>query len=69
MKMHDVVPKIPLTYRDSPVTYVVVMMVVSDVEYLPSKEGVLKYCKFGIYSRCIDCIPPSGDEFGLVNII
>ena len=36
MKMHDVVPKLPMTYRDSPVCCTVVMMVVVDVEYLPS---------------------------------
>ena len=37
MKMHDVVPKLPMTYRDSPVTCtVVVVVVVDDVEYLPS---------------------------------
>ena len=28
MKMHDVVPKIPMTYRDSPVSCTVVMIVV-----------------------------------------
>ena len=32
MKMHDVVPKIPMTYRDSPVNCTLVMMVVVDVE-------------------------------------
>ena len=31
MKMHDVVLKIPMTYRDSPVSCTVVMMVVVDV--------------------------------------
>ena len=36
MKMHDVVPKISMTYRDSSVICTVVMMVVVDVEYLPS---------------------------------
>ena len=36
MNMQDVVPKIPMTYRDSPVSSTVVMMVVADVEYLPS---------------------------------
>ena len=46
MKMHDVVPKIYMTYIDSPDSCTVVMMVVVDVEYLPSKEGVLKYCNF-----------------------
>ena len=36
MKMHDVVPKLLMTFRDSPVSCTVVMMVVVDVEYLPS---------------------------------
>ena len=36
MKMHDVVPKLPMTYRDSPVSFTVVIMVVLDWEYLPS---------------------------------
>ena len=30
---------------------------------------VLKYCNFGRYSRCIDCIPPPGDEFGHGRVI
>ena len=34
MKMNDVVPKLPMTYRDSPVSCAVIMMVVVDVEYL-----------------------------------
>ena len=46
MKMHDIVPKLPMPYRDSLVSCTNVMMVVVDVEYLPSKEGVLKYCNF-----------------------
>ena len=50
MNMHDVAPKIPMTYRDSPVSCTVVMMVFVDVEYLPSQEGVLKYCNFRRYS-------------------
>ena len=50
MKMHDVFPKFPMTYRDSPVTYTVVMMVVVDVDYLFGQEGVFKYCNFGRYS-------------------
>ena len=36
MTMYDDVPKLPMTYRDSPVNCRVVMMVVVDVEYLPS---------------------------------
>ena len=36
MKMHDVVLKIPMKYRNSLVSCTVVMMVVVDVEYLPS---------------------------------
>ena len=36
MNMYDDVPKLPMTYRDSPVSFIVVMMVVVDVEYLPS---------------------------------
>ena len=36
MKMYDDVPKIPMTYIDSPLSCTVVMMVVVDVEYLPS---------------------------------
>ena len=36
MKMYDDVLKIPITYRDSPVSCIVVMIVVVDVEYLPS---------------------------------
>ena len=36
MNMYDDVPKIPMTYRDSLVSCIVVMMVVLDVEYLPS---------------------------------
>ena len=36
MKMYDDVPELPMTYRDSPVSCTVVMMVVVDVEYLPS---------------------------------
>ena len=34
MKMNDDVPKLPMTYRDSPSSCTVVMMVVVDVEYL-----------------------------------
>ena len=37
MKMYDVVPKLPLTYRVSPVNYtVVIVAVATTVEYLPS---------------------------------
>ena len=36
MKMYDDVSKIPMTYRDSPVSCRVIMMVVVDVECLPS---------------------------------
>ena len=36
MKMYDDVPKIYMTYKDSLVSCIVVMMVVVDVEYLPS---------------------------------
>ena len=37
MKMYDVVPKLPMTYRVSPVSCtVVVVAVVTAVEYLPS---------------------------------
>ena len=36
MKINDDVPKLPMAYRDSPVSCTVVMMVVVDVEYLPS---------------------------------
>ena len=36
MKMYDDIPKLPMTYRDSPVICTHVMMVVVDVEYLPS---------------------------------
>ena len=36
MKVNDVVQKIPMTYRDSQVSCIVVMMVVANVEYLPS---------------------------------
>ena len=36
MNMHDGVPKLPMTYRDSLVSCTVVMMVFVDVEYLPS---------------------------------
>ena len=36
MKMYDDVPKIPMTYRYSPVICTVVMIVVVDEEYLPS---------------------------------
>ena len=32
----DDVPKLPMTYRDSPVNCTDLMMVVVDVEYLPS---------------------------------
>ena len=38
MKMYDDVPKLPMTYRDSPISCIVVMMVVVDVEYLPKRE-------------------------------
>ena len=34
--MYDDIPKLPMTYRDSPVSCTVVMMVVVNVEYLPS---------------------------------
>ena len=36
MKMYDFVPKLPMTCRDSPISCTVVMMVVVNVEYLPS---------------------------------
>ena len=36
MKMYDDVPKLPMAYRDSQGNCRVVMMVVVDVEYLPS---------------------------------
>ena len=36
MKMPDVVPKLPMTYRDSPISCTIVMMIVADVEYLSS---------------------------------
>ena len=36
MTMSDDIPKLPMTYRDSPVSCTVVRMVVVDVEYLPS---------------------------------
>ena len=36
MKMYDDVPKLNMTYRYSLVSCTVVMMVVVDVEYLPS---------------------------------
>ena len=36
MNMYDDVPKLPMTYIDSPFSCTVVMMVVVDVEYLPS---------------------------------
>ena len=36
MKMHDVVPKLPMTYRDSIASFTFVLKVVFDVEYLPS---------------------------------
>ena len=36
MKMHDVVPKIPMTYRDSPVSCTFAFVVAADEEYLPS---------------------------------
>ena len=36
VKMHNGVPKIPMTYRDSPVNCTLVMMVFVDVEYIPS---------------------------------
>ena len=69
MKMYDDVPKIPMTYRDSPTSCTVVVAVGNVVEYLPSKEGVLKYCNFGRYSISIDCITPLGDEFVHVRVI
>ena len=36
MKMYDDVPKLPMTYRDSPVICTVIIKAVVDVEYLPS---------------------------------
>ena len=36
MKMKDDVPKLSMTYRDSPVSCTVVVTVVAVVEYLPS---------------------------------
>ena len=69
MKMHDDVPKIPMKYRDSPVSCTIVVVVADVVGYLPSSEGVLKYYNFRRYSICIDCNTPLRDEFGLVSII
>ena len=69
MKIYDHVPKLAMTFRDSSVSCTVVVVIATLVEYLPSQEGVLKYCNFGIYSKCIDCIPPLGDNFGLVRVI
>ena len=59
MKMYDDFPKIPMTYRDSPVICTIVMMVVVDVEYIPSKEGVLKYCNFKTYYIVLLLYSPS----------
>ena len=36
MKMYDGVPKLPMTYRDSPVRCTDVVVVATVVEYLPS---------------------------------
>ena len=36
MKMYDGVPKIPMTYRDSPVKCIVMVLVTTLVEYLDS---------------------------------
>ena len=36
MNMNDDVPKLPMTYRDSPVNCTTVVAVVTVVEYLPS---------------------------------
>ena len=58
-----------MTYKDSSVRCTVVVVVATLVEYLPSLEGMLNYCNFERYSRCIDCYPPSGDEFGHVRVI
>ena len=51
MNMYDDVPKLPMTYRDSTVSCIVVVAVATMAEYLPSQEGVLKYCKFRRYSN------------------
>ena len=34
-----------------------------------NEELMLKNCNFRRYSRCIDCIPQLGDEFGHVRVI
>ena len=36
MKTHDDVPKLPMTYKDSPVSCTVDVVVAADEEYLPS---------------------------------
>ena len=36
MKMHDDVPKLPITYRDSPVNCTDVVAIATVIEYLPS---------------------------------
>ena len=36
MKMYDVVPKLPMTYKDSSVNCTAFVVVVVDEEYLPS---------------------------------
>ena len=36
MKMNDDVPKLPMTYRDSPVGCTFVVAIAAVVEYLPS---------------------------------
>ena len=53
MKMLDNVPKLPMTYRVSPDSCIVIVIVVVVVEYLPTSKGVLNYCNFRRYSRCI----------------
>ena len=53
MNMYDGVRNIPMTYRDTPIICTFVVVVATLVKYLPSKEGVLKYCNFRRYSRCI----------------
>ena len=68
----DDVPKLPMTYRDSPLRCTVVVVVDAGIEYLDSLEGVLKYCNFGRYSICTICIPPSADvtdAIGHVRVI
>ena len=72
VEMYDIVTKLPMTYRDWPVSCTVAVVVVNDEEYLPSWEGVLKYCNFWRYSIYIIVIPPLGgvtDVIGHVRVI